>query len=88
MPYRDRLALLPKVKMQVFCVGDRFEMDKHKASNNNLNEANFQGEFNGIPAGENSQCNVPEHTIISNILTDLTFRRNSRRRAACLNNSL
>ena len=33
-------------------------------------------------AGENSQSNVPEHTIVSSILTDLIFRRNHRRRTA------
>ena len=33
-------------------------------------------------AGENSQSNVPEHTIVSSILTDLIFRRNLRRRTA------
>ena len=27
----DTLALLPLVKRQVFCVGDRLKMDKHKA---------------------------------------------------------
>ena len=27
----DKLALLPLVKSQVFCVGDRLKMDKHKA---------------------------------------------------------
>ena len=32
--------------------------------------------------GENSQSNVPEHTIISSILTDLIFKRNLRRRTA------
>ena len=30
----DKLALLPSVKRQVFCVGDSFKMDKPKASNN------------------------------------------------------
>ena len=33
-------------------------------------------------AGENSQSNVPEHTIVSSILIDLIFRRNLRRRTA------
>ena len=28
----DTLALLPLVKRQVFCVGDRLKMDKHKAT--------------------------------------------------------
>ena len=32
-------------------------------------------------AGENSQTNDPEHTIVSSILTDLIFRRNHERRA-------
>ena len=27
----DTLALLPSVKGQVFCVGDRLKIDKHKA---------------------------------------------------------
>ena len=27
----DTLALLPSVKRQVFCIGDRLKMDKHKA---------------------------------------------------------
>ena len=27
----DTLALLPLVKRQVFCIGDRLKMDKHKA---------------------------------------------------------
>ena len=31
----DKLALLPPVKRQVFCVRDRLKMDKHKAWNNN-----------------------------------------------------
>ena len=43
-------------------------------------EVNLQGEFNASQAGENSQSNVPEHTIVSKILTDLIFRRNLRRR--------
>ena len=36
-------------------------------------------------AGENSQCNVPKHTIVSGFLTDLILRRNCGRRAAYLN---
>ena len=35
-------------------------------------------------AGENSQSNVPEHMIVSSILTDLIFRRNYGSRPACL----
>ena len=31
----DKLALLLSVKRQVFCMGDRWEMDKHKDWNNN-----------------------------------------------------
>ena len=31
----DKLVLLSSVKMQVFCVGDRLKMNKHKAWNNN-----------------------------------------------------
>ena len=50
--------------------------------------AQILGEFNGIQAGENSQNNVPERTIVSSILTDLIFRRKSGIRAACLNTSL
>jgi hypothetical protein len=32
-------------------------------------------------AGENSQTNGPEHTILSSILTDLIIKRNNGRRA-------
>jgi hypothetical protein len=32
-------------------------------------------------AGENSQTNGPEHTIVSRILTDLNFKRSNGRRA-------
>ena len=31
----DKLALLPSVKRQVHCVGNRLKMDKHKAPKNN-----------------------------------------------------
>ena len=30
----EKLALLPSVNRQVFCVGARLKMDKHKAQNN------------------------------------------------------
>ena len=31
----DMLGLLPLVKRQVFCIGDRLKMDKHKAFRRN-----------------------------------------------------
>ena len=33
--HTHKLAVLPSVKRQVICVGDRMKMDKHKAWNNN-----------------------------------------------------
>ena len=34
--YSGKLALLPLVKRQVYCVGDRLKMDKQKVWNNNF----------------------------------------------------
>ena len=96
----DKLALLPSVKRQVFCVRDRLKMDKQKAWNNNYVVApkligsmttkgqmkpTFRVSLKASQAGENSRSNVPEHTIVSSVLTDLShlnFRRNGGRRAA------
>ena len=93
----DKLALLPSVKRQTFCVGDGFKMDKHKAWNNksvvahkSVGSMTTKGQMKptlrvsltASQAGENSQSNFPEHTIVSSILKGLTFRRNHGRRAA------
>ena len=90
------LALLPSVKREVFCVGDRLKMLKHKAWATTIIAPKLVGSMTtkgqmkptcrvsllASQAGENSQSNVPEHTIVSSILTDLIFRRNLRRRTA------
>ena len=36
-----------------------------------MKPTSWQGEFTASQAGENSQTNDPEHTIVSSILTDL-----------------
>ena len=81
------IALLPLVTRQVFCVGDRLKMVKHQALATTIVAPNSVGSMDrcrvsstASPAGENSQCNVLEHTIVSSILTDLIFRRNLSRR--------
>ena len=72
-------------------------MDKHKTRNNNSvvppklirsmttkgqMKPTFTVSLNVSQACDNSQSNVPEHTVRT--LADLIFRRNHRRRAACL----
>ena len=93
---RDTLALLPLVKRQVFCVGDRLKMDKHKAwattivapksvgssTTKGQMKPTFRVSLTASQAGENSQINAPEHTNVSSILAYLTFRRNQGRRTA------
>ena len=92
----DKLALLPLVKRQVFCVGDRLKMDKHKAwattivapksvgssTTKGQMKPTFRVSLTASQAGENSQISAPEHTNVSSILTYLTFRRNQGRRTA------
>ena len=55
-----------------------------------MKPTSWQGEFNGIPEREreNSQTIDPENTIVSNILTDLIFRRNHESRAVLSEPSL
>ena len=86
------LALLPSVKRQVFCVGDRLKMVKNHAwatiivVPKSVGSMTTKGQMKPIfrvslmasQVRENSQRNVPVHTIVSSILTDLTFRRNLR----------
>ena len=95
-PITDTLALLPLVKRQVFCVGDRLKMDKHKAwattivapksvgssTTKGQMKPTFRVSLTASQAGENSQINAPEHTNVSSILAYLTFRRNQGRRTA------
>ena len=86
------LALLPSVKRQVFCVGDRLNMAwattivAPKSAGSMTTKGQMKPtcrvSLTASQAGENSQSNVPEHTIVSSILTDLIFRRNLRRRTA------
>ena len=92
----DTLALLPLVKRQVFCVGDRLKMDKHKAwattivapksvgssTTKGQMKPAFRVSLTASQAGENGQIHAPEHTNISSILTYPTFRRNQGRRTA------
>ena len=96
MSIADTLALLPLVKRQVFCVGDRLKMDKHKAwattivapksvgssTTKGQMKPTFRVSLTASQAGENSQINAPEHTNVSSILAYLTFRRNQGRRTA------
>ena len=92
----DKLALLQVIAFgnrQVFCVGDRFKVDKHNSWNNNSvvspksvesmttkrqMKPTFSVSKTASQARENSQSNVPEHTLVSSILnySDLIFRRN------------
>ena len=74
-------------KRQVFCVGDRLKMDKHRAwattivvptwvgssTTKGQMKPTFRGSLTASQAGENSQINAPEHTNVSSILTDLTL---------------
>ena len=86
------LALLPLVKRQVFFVWDRLKMVKNHAWETTIIVPKSQAVGSMTTKGrmkpifrmslmasqvrENSQRNVPVHTIVSSILTDLTFRRN------------
>lgn len=90
------LALLLLVKRQVFCVVGMLKMVKHKAWATTIVAPKLVGSMTtkgqmkptcrvsltASQVGENSQSNVPKHTILSSILTDLIFRRNLRRRTA------
>ena len=82
------LALLPLVKRQVFCVGDRLKMVKRKAWATTIVVPKPVGPFMTMKeqmkptcrvsltapqAGENSQSNVLEHTIVSSILLEQTW---------------
>ena len=83
-------------KRQVFCVGDRLKMDRHKALASTIvtpklvgssttkgwMKPTFRVSLTASHAGENSQINAPERTNVSSILTYLTFRRNQGRRTA------
>ena len=96
------LALLPLVKRQVFCVGDRLKMVKHQAwattivtpksvgsmTTKGQMEPTLRVSLTASQVGENSQRNVPQLTIVSSILTGLIFRRNLRRRTALSGPSL
>ena len=88
--------IIPSVKRQVFCVGDRLKMDKHKAwastivapklvgssTTKGQMKPTFWVSLTVSQAGENGQINTPKHTNVSRILTYLTFRRNQGRRTA------
>ena len=58
----DTLALLPLVKRQVFCVGDRLKM-----------KPTFRVSLTASQAGENTQINAPEHTNVSSILAYICY---------------
>ena len=102
MPTPHTLALLPSVKRQVFCVGDRLKMVKHQAwattivtpksvgsmTTKGQMEPTLRVSLTASQVGENSQRNVPQLTIVSSILTGLIFRRNLRRRSALSGPSL
>ena len=78
-PHTHTLALLPSVKRQVFWVGDRLKMVKHKAwattivAPKSVGSMTTKGQMKptcrvsltASQAGEDSQSNVPEHTIVS-----------------------
>ena len=78
----NTLALLPLVKGEVFCVGKRLKMVKHKAwattivAHKSVGSMTTKGQMKptcrmsstASQAGENSQSNAPEHTIVSSIL--------------------
>ena len=98
----DTLALLPLVKRQIFCVGDGLKMGKHMAwaaaivAPESVGSMTAKGQTNPFcrvsltapQAGEKSQSNVPERTIVSSIPTDLIFRGNLGRRTALLGPAL
>ena len=91
-----RTKLITIGKKAGFLVGDRLKMVKHKAwATTNVvpksvgsmtmkgqMKPTYRVSLTASLAGENSQSNTPEHTIVSSILTDLIFRRNLRRRTA------
>ena len=95
------LALLPYGKKAEICVGD-VEIVKHSSwsdyrcrsligrvnDHERTDEANFQGEFNGVPGRREQSNQCPEHAIRSGILADLILTRNLRRRAASSDSSL
>ena len=72
----------------VFCVWDRLKMVKHQALANTFvvpksvgskttkgqMKASCRVSLTASQARENSQSNVPKHTFVSSILTDLIFR--------------
>ena len=72
------------VKRQGSCVGDGLKIVEHLSWSNysgsslisrvhdheRIDEANFQGEFNGVPGQRGGPNQCPKHTIISDILTN------------------